>query len=162
MRTILSVITIIVLTSCTTHKAMGPWPDMALERKILERPSLEGRIIAIEQVPRFLVSRGTASALNHDPSFDHYLLWDWCRGNGFEWQMITLRPDGRASSGWSYTRTVMTAETADGRDIKVTEGFLKGTIVDYKALRAAGLAFFQPGVFTCDIRTADAVANAGA
>lgn len=158
MRLAFLLIMLTMLASCTRHQAMGPWPDMALERKILERPSLDGRIIAIEQVPRFLVVRGGASALNHDASFDHYLFWDWCRGNGFEWQMVTLRPDGRAASGWSYTRTLMTAETSNGRDIKVTEGFVKGTVADYQRLREIGLAFFEPGTFRCDIKTADAVA----
>ncbi len=159
MRLILSLCLCMIVAACAAQRTdMGPWPDRAHDRKLLERVSLGGRIIAIEQVPRFLVSTGKGSAINYNSSFDHYMFWDWCRGGGFEWQMVTLRPDGRASSGWSYTRSLMTPETAAGRTIKVTEGFLKGVIVDYKALKAAGLAFFTPGAFRCDIRTADAVA----
>ncbi|WP_417451169.1 hypothetical protein [Kordiimonas sp.] len=162
MRTVICGVILLALAACASHTSMGPWPDTAYERKILERPSLEGRIVAIEQVPRFLVNAGQSSALNHDASFDHYLFWDWCRGKDFEWQMVTLRPDGRANSGWSFTRTIMTSETEYGRDIRVTEGFLKGDIADYQVLRAAGLGFFTPGAFKCNIRTADAVANKGA
>ena len=158
MRATFLIFITLALAACSSHQAMGPWPEMALERKLLERVSLGGRIIAIEQVPRFIVATGAGSALNHDASFDHYMFWDWCRGGGFEWQMVSLRPDGRAASGWSYTRTVMTPETAHGRDIKVTEGFLKGQVPDYQSLRSLALAFFEPGAFKCDIKTADAVA----
>ncbi|WP_417464695.1 hypothetical protein [Kordiimonas sp.] len=159
MRLILSLCFCALVAACAAQRTdMGPWPDRAHERKLLERVSLGGRIIAIEQVPRFLVSTGKGSAINYSSSFDHYMFWDWCRGGGFEWQMVTLRPDGRATSGWSYTHTLMTRETAEGRDIKVTEGYLKGVIIDYQALKAAGLSFFKPGAFRCDIRTADAVA----
>ena len=70
--------------------------------------------------------------------------------------MVTLRPDSRAASGWSVIRTIMTPETSHGREIRVTEGFVKGTVVDYQVRRAAGLALFTSGGFTCDMETSDA------
>lgn len=151
---------ILVLVGCGQTLPPGNWPDTKYSRTVLERAALDGRIVVIEQMPRFLVAGG-GSATNFDASFDHYVFWDFCRGPDAIWQMVTLRPDGRARSGWSYTQTLV-SPAQNGRDghTQVTEGFLRQPVNGFPALKAAGLSFFQPGLIRCDAQYGDIIVGA--
>jgi hypothetical protein len=143
------------LMACTASFPAGQWPETKFNRAELERVSLDGRIIVVEQVPRFPAA-GHGATSNVDAAFDQYLFWDFCRGPEAVWQMVTLRPDSRARSGWSYTRTVVEpASRGHAGSTRVTEGLLHQRINGFAALRAAGLAFFKPGAMRCDAQYGD-------
>lgn len=155
MRGGLATLVILLLVACSGQELSGQWPDTTFDRTVLERVSLDKRIVIIEQVPRFLVP-GQGSSINVDASFDHYLFWDFCRGPGLVWQMIALRPDSRAGSGWSYTRTRTTPAKGNREaDTRVTQGYVRGAVAGYAALKKAGLAFFEPGEIKCDAKYGD-------
>ncbi|MFC4349280.1 hypothetical protein ACFO5Q_15615 [Kordiimonas lipolytica] len=148
-------ISAMLLAGCASAPTAGEWPEMKIDRSELERVSLKGRIVIIEQVPRFL-QFGSARIVS--PSLDHYLFWDFCRGSGLVWQMVALRPDDRASSGWSFTRTrAIPATQNHAAETQVTEGFVERRIVGYADLKKAGLAFFKPGAIKCDATYGDPI-----
>ncbi|SDE08461.1 MULTISPECIES: hypothetical protein [Kordiimonas] len=145
----------LLVVGCTAVPTTGDWPEAKIDRSEIERVSLKGRIVIIEQVPRFL-QFGSAQVVS--PSLDHYLFWDFCRGSGTVWQMVALRPDERASSGWSYTRTrTFPATKRHEAETRVTEGFLERRIAGFEDLRKAGLSFFKPGTIKCDATYGDPI-----
>jgi len=153
-----------LVCACTTAVPTGEWPDTAYRRTELEQVSLKGRLVMVEQVPRFLAAGGSgAPRLNADASFDQYIFWDLCRGEGVPWQMVTLRPDAKARSGWGYTYTRIepATETRSGETI-IREGRLRRTVAGYEDLKTAGLSFFKAGEFTCNSPSDDPGAGAAA
>lgn len=155
MRQLIFLILAVLLAGCTTAPTTGDWPEMKIDRSEIERVSLKGRIVIIEQVPRFLQFGNTQVVSS---SLDHYLFWDFCRGSGTVWQMVALRPDDRASSGWSFTRTrTIPATDMHEAETRVTEGFVDRRIAGFKNLRKAGLSFFKPGAIKCDATYGDPI-----
>lgn len=156
MKPISPIIVILLLCACVAAPPKPTeWPDVAMKRVELERVSLDGRIIVIEHVPRFLTP-GVGSYGNMDSRFDHYYFWDFCRGDELVWQMVVLRPDSRARSGWSFTKTVTIPPQKDNPgNTRVTEGVVRNAIAGFADLRIAGLAHFRPGEFRCDASYGD-------
>ncbi len=155
MRQLIFLTFALLIAGCTAAPTTGDWPEMKIDRSELERVSLKGRIVIVEQVPRFLQFGNTQVVSS---SLDHYLFWDFCRGPGLVWQMVALRPDDRANSGWSFTRTrTIPALGSRAAETNVTEGFVERRIVDYRDLKKAGLAFFKPGAIKCDATYGDPI-----